>query len=238
MLKLLPRWVLQDTRPNFYDTESVTPIEMAGKLHGAMNELITEYNTFVDQWNEKITAFMTGSKDDLAIFESAMRQEFQDFIDTIDIKIKEIEQVASSAGLDDETKKGLTQMVLTVLDLQNRIDILEQGSGGSGGSGVTFETFEGSVNGRGEGAIILPASFNNAKVIFLEVNYYPSGYDGPYKLSNTTIFPESIGSSAIYFGEVAMYSETTDDGRISVRSYTGGSSSEDDVLYCKFKAMM
>lgn len=44
MIKPLPHWVLTNNQPAFYDTESVTAIEMVAKLYGKMEELITSCN--------------------------------------------------------------------------------------------------------------------------------------------------------------------------------------------------
>ena len=87
MIKLLPNWLLTGQRPAFYDTESVTVIELAANLQGKMNELINDYNAFVNTINATILDFMGQSKADQEAFEVAMRQEFQDFIDVIDMKV-------------------------------------------------------------------------------------------------------------------------------------------------------
>ena len=57
MIKPLPKWVLTNEYPAFYDTESVTAIEMVAKLYGKMEELITTYNEFVDEINKTIADF-------------------------------------------------------------------------------------------------------------------------------------------------------------------------------------
>lgn len=91
MIPLLPKWNLHNNRPTFYDTDSVTMLELAGRLHGAMNELITEYNGFVEQANHLITEFMQDQNQDREAFATALRQEFQDFIDVVNLKYSEQE---------------------------------------------------------------------------------------------------------------------------------------------------
>ena len=88
MMELLPKLNLQNTIPSFYDTESVTVLELTSKLYGAMNELIKDYNNFVEETNNKITEFTEGTNENLETFETAMRQEFQDFIDVVNLKIE------------------------------------------------------------------------------------------------------------------------------------------------------
>lgn len=87
MIPLLPKWVLNSNNPAFYDTESATAIEMVAKLYGSMNTLIDDYNKFVDNTNQIITDFNESTTKDIESFKIAMRQEFQDFIDIVDMKI-------------------------------------------------------------------------------------------------------------------------------------------------------
>lgn len=83
---LLPKWMLTHTRPSINDTESCTIIEQTAKIYGAMNELITEYNSFADNVNKIITDFTADTTKNQNEFEIAIRQEFQDFIDAVEIK--------------------------------------------------------------------------------------------------------------------------------------------------------
>lgn len=87
-MQLLPKWVLPPTMPSVYDSESFTALEMVAKVYGAMNELIAEYNTFADSVNKKIDTFTAETEEQYNLFAMDLRQEFQDFIDVVDIKIK------------------------------------------------------------------------------------------------------------------------------------------------------
>ena len=53
-MKLLPHWVLTDTLPAFFDTDSGSAIEQTAKVYGAMQTLIKEYNSFADKVNQAI----------------------------------------------------------------------------------------------------------------------------------------------------------------------------------------
>ena len=87
----LPKWVLTNKRPAFYDDESVTSIEMTAKLYGAMQTLIEEYNAFAETMEKTINDFMADVNADQETFKIAMRQEFQDFIDTVDLRLQKVE---------------------------------------------------------------------------------------------------------------------------------------------------
>lgn len=83
MIPLLPKWNLHNSRPSFYDSDTVTMLELAAKLHGTMNSLIEDYNSLVEGVNKTIAEFKEGTIEDFEAFETAMRQEFQDFIDSV-----------------------------------------------------------------------------------------------------------------------------------------------------------
>lgn len=86
MINLLPKWYLHKNRPTFYDMDAGTMLELASTLHGKMNEVIDDYNQHRENVNKIITDFITGQEKDREIFEKALRQEFQDFIDVINLK--------------------------------------------------------------------------------------------------------------------------------------------------------
>lgn len=123
MIPLLPKWNLHTNRATFYDTDSVTMLELAGRLHGAMNELITDYNQFAESINNQFTEFMNCHEGDLETFKVSIRQEFQDFIDAVDIKLakygvdhKEIIEIA------DELKAQLDNVDKVVTDKVNELN--------------------------------------------------------------------------------------------------------------------
>jgi wobble nucleotide-excising tRNase len=92
MLELLPKMYLHGNRPSFYDSDSVTVLELSASMHGKMNELIDDYNKFVDNVNAQITEFMNSTNQNYEVFQTAMRQEFQDFIDIINLKYEAQDQ--------------------------------------------------------------------------------------------------------------------------------------------------
>lgn len=88
-MQLLPKWVLTNKFPSVYDSESKTVLEQTARIYGAMNDLITEYNAFADRTNQIITEFTASATQNQEQFEIALRQEFQDFIDVIEIKVQQ-----------------------------------------------------------------------------------------------------------------------------------------------------
>ena len=84
----LPKWVLPDKFPSIYESESATALEMTSKLYGSMGELVNDYNAFVERIEKLANQFEEDTNSDVELFKIALRQEFQDFIDIIELKIK------------------------------------------------------------------------------------------------------------------------------------------------------
>lgn len=117
MIEFLPKWVLGQSRPAFYEMESVTAIEMASKLHGKMNELIAGYNSFVDEANKKINDFITSTEKDYEAFEVALRQEFQDFIDTVNLHVSGL-----SETIKDEIESKTSEIYKYLEEMESRVN--------------------------------------------------------------------------------------------------------------------
>lgn len=86
-IEMLPNWRIPDTSPAFYETESATAIEQTAKLYGKVNEMINAYNEFVGNVETLIEEFETSVTTDMETFKVGIRQEFQDFIDVVNLAI-------------------------------------------------------------------------------------------------------------------------------------------------------
>jgi len=106
----LPRWVLTNEMPAFYESESATSIEMVAKLYGAMQTLIDEYNSFAEGMEKTINDFMADATTDREVFEVAMRQEFQDFIDVVELKVTQAENYMKS-NLRETAESYLNEVI-------------------------------------------------------------------------------------------------------------------------------
>lgn len=106
MIQLLPKWNLHNKRPSFYDTDSVTMLELAAKLHGAMNEVIEAYNELEENINKQTGDFITETNQDREVFASALRQEFQDFIDIINLKLLDVQGPRGYSAYEIAVRNG------------------------------------------------------------------------------------------------------------------------------------
>lgn len=115
-MEKLPHWRITDKFPAVYDLESATAIEMTAKLYGAMNTLIDEYNKFVDNVNANIEAFENDTKEHFNEFAISLSQEFQTFINVIDLKI-----AGQDAKIDDAINYMKTNLNIAIASMLEEI---------------------------------------------------------------------------------------------------------------------
>lgn len=116
--------------PAFSDMESVTTIEMLEKLYGKNSEIIEAYNQFETNVNNLVEDYRKGHQNDFTVFVTEMRQEFQDFIDIINLKVM---QLNSTDQTFKDNIEGLGQAVEAIGEKVNWLaDEMENSSGGSG----------------------------------------------------------------------------------------------------------
>lgn len=85
--KPLPHWCMTDLQPAFYDTESGTTLQMIARIYPKIQELITNYNSFVDEINRYVDEFESGIIADFECFKNCIIKTMNDYIETIDTKI-------------------------------------------------------------------------------------------------------------------------------------------------------
>lgn len=86
-IDLLPRWTLTNFQPAFYDSESATVLQQMAKVYAKMQELLRDYNSFVNEINTTITDFQNGIIGDFECFKNCIIKTMNDYIESIDIKI-------------------------------------------------------------------------------------------------------------------------------------------------------
>ena len=86
-IDLLPAWTLTNFQPAFYDSESATVLQQMAKVYAKMQELLRDYNSFVNEINTTITHFQNGIIGDFECFKNCIIKTMNDYIETIDTKI-------------------------------------------------------------------------------------------------------------------------------------------------------
>lgn len=114
MIQSLPPWALTNPNPAFYSSESGSVIEQTAKMYAKVNELVSEYNSFTENVNTIIKDFTTATTKDLGAFEVALRQEFQDFIDVVNLKILDQDKKIDDAV--NYMKNNITATTKTVVN--------------------------------------------------------------------------------------------------------------------------
>lgn len=104
MIKKLPYWVVPDSLPAFYETEGATAIQMVAKLYGKVQEMIEDYNRFVDQVNTEIDNFEKGITKNFEDFKTCVMKLMNDYIETIDTKINMQDQSIAAKFDEQDTK--------------------------------------------------------------------------------------------------------------------------------------
>lgn len=70
-------WLLQPF-PSIYELQSATNTEMVAKLHGAMNNLITNYNKFVEDISTELETFSGSTSTEIQIFTQSVEKRIND----------------------------------------------------------------------------------------------------------------------------------------------------------------
>lgn len=96
-MKLLPHWAIPNKFPAVLETESMTVLEQTGRLYAAMQELIAEYNKYVDDLNSAIEDFENGTNQNIEDFKKCVADMLANHIKCMDIKMDlQNEQIANA----------------------------------------------------------------------------------------------------------------------------------------------
>lgn len=96
-MQLLPTWTLTDRHPAFFDGESGSVIEATARVYAAVNNLITEYNTFAENANKIMNEFQNTTKEEQECFKRCITELIEKYIKSIDIKISKQDLTISNA---------------------------------------------------------------------------------------------------------------------------------------------
>lgn len=110
-MNLLPKWIVANPFPAFYDCESLTAIEQTAMLYEAMNELIKKYNSFAEEANILLVKFAEGEVEAREDFELKYTKILRRFM-------CDIEQFIS-VGLSDRVREILQSGEISVSAVYN-----------------------------------------------------------------------------------------------------------------------
>ena len=117
IIKKLPHWVLSNPNPSFFETEGGTVLEQTGIMYKKMQELIENYNNFVDETNKTIDEFVANTLEDQEAFEIKINQIVHDFTSLVDTKLKTQDALIEEAidymkrNIEQTTRDLLTELI-------------------------------------------------------------------------------------------------------------------------------
>lgn len=120
MIKNLPLWNLTSLNPAIYDNESGSAIEMTAKVYGKMQELVNDYNEFVNKLNNAITDHNNSVDKDIDAFKCAVTELLENYIRTIDLKVIHIDSSVSKIIKEEFDKLNIEEIVNNII---NNIDL-------------------------------------------------------------------------------------------------------------------
>ena len=145
MLDKLSKNFLSPYDAAFYDMKAKSQQELLANFHAKLNECVDEINGFIDSYKNSLAEFKAEDEKSKQEHMTALRQEFQDFINIIELKVKGQENTIDSSIkyisenlqdsvariIDDMKESGeLSDAILSSLDnvkieLQEIINTLE-----------------------------------------------------------------------------------------------------------------
>jgi len=101
-MRNLPNWILTNPFPAFYDSESGSSIEQTAKVYKAMQELIKEHNSFIEQLNTTIKNIDSDNEQ----FKECITKLVENYIKMIDEKI-----IQQDKYIDQEVEKEVINVI-------------------------------------------------------------------------------------------------------------------------------
>ena len=106
-------FLLNGTQPAYHDKEALTAIQAISRIIGKVNEITGDYNSFRETLENHFNKFLSDSDNNDKVFRTALRQEFQDFIDIIDLKVRAIQNEVNT--FEDDYEAQVSEEVKTLI---------------------------------------------------------------------------------------------------------------------------
>lgn len=118
MISKLTHWSLNRVIPTIDDTESLSVLELVGRNTTKINELINEYNMFVDTVNKEITDFESTSNSSFKCFTENIVKVVHEFIHSVELKLDTQDTVIQDAinFMKDNIASSVTTLINEMKD--------------------------------------------------------------------------------------------------------------------------
>jgi hypothetical protein len=117
IIEKLPKWILTNPSPSFYETEGGTVLEQTAIMYKKVNEVIEAYNGMLDDINTTNEDFIKEQSARQEEFELKINQMIHDFTTLVDLQIKtqqaEVENAIEymTSNLDEAITEVLPQVI-------------------------------------------------------------------------------------------------------------------------------
>lgn len=109
-IKQIPNWVYTGSLPAFYDTESGTAIEQTARLHGAVKNLIDDWEKYTKELTDTLNSFEKEITDKENCFEENMVNIIHNYIHQID------EKIAAQNRIVEDVKGNMIEVATGIVD--------------------------------------------------------------------------------------------------------------------------
>lgn len=96
MLAKLNHILLTKHVPNVYDGDAMTMLDLISKMLGKTNEIVEVFNEFEKVMTDRMDELKACTDTDLELFEMEMRQQFKDFTDVVDLRLRSLDTTIES----------------------------------------------------------------------------------------------------------------------------------------------
>lgn len=166
----LPYWNIPINIPARYDSDSATAIEQTARVYAAMQELIDNYNEFVESVNNSVTEIDKNTHDDMLAFEEKITKLMNDFTECINTKMDNHQLL-----IDDylEKFKELSEIINDFIVDYAKSDYLGDNTG------FNYKSFTGDCNElKSEAHIMVDVTATNKPIesaCYLDVSTHDNG---------------------------------------------------------------
>ena len=122
-MQKLPNWVIANHFPAIHDFESLTVLEQTARIYGAMNTFIEEFTAFSKELSERVSADLSEMEQKIEVYGMSLRQEFQDFIDVVELQLAAQEKAIANLSEDME---DITKQIVNSAIANGKLYVVEE----------------------------------------------------------------------------------------------------------------
>lgn len=136
MIKPLPHWIMPGNRNAFDDFESATNQELIARVYKKMQELVNDYNAFVDEINKEVSTLIDEGDTNVEEFKCKIESIVNKYIESLDFKVDmaianikenmtiQIKQMVDEGVLDPSILNAFNGLDERVTSLESQVKVI------------------------------------------------------------------------------------------------------------------